>query len=184
MKKDSIRGRVGEALRRTREARGMSISDLARASGIAKATLSGLESGDANPTLETLWALTAALGVSLGELVDPPRPSLAVVRAGEGIAVRGDAVVARLVSTFEVGSERHEIFDCAVLRKRQVSPPHARGVTEHLLVTSGRLRVGPVDEPVELDRGDFLRMAPAWPHVYEALAAGTRMVLVMQFPRA
>lgn len=179
----TIRGRVGDSLRRLRDGRGLSVSDLARASGVAKATLSGLEAGDANPTLETLWALTAALGVSLGELVDAPRPSLRVVRAREGTVVRGDAVIGRLVSTFEVGSERHEIFDCAIRRRRQISPAHARGVTEHLLVTAGKLRVGPVDDPVELAAGDFLRMAPAWPHLYEALAAGTRMVLVMQFPR-
>ena len=180
--KESIRGRVAETLRRAREARGMSVSDLARASGVAKATLSGLESGSANPTLETLWSLTVVLGMSLGELVDPPRPALSVVRAGEGTVVRGAAVVGRLVSSFEIGAERHEMFDCTVLRKRQISPAHARGVSEHLIVTAGRLRVGPVDEPVELGPGDFLRMSPSWPHVYEGLAAGTHMVLVMQFP--
>jgi len=184
MTNESIRSRVGEALRRARETRGLSVSELARTSGIAKATLSGLETGDANPTLETLWALTAALGVSLGELVDPPRPSLTVVRAKEGVVVRGEAVIGRLVSSFEVGSERHEILECQVRRRRQISPAHARGVTEHLLVTAGRLRVGPVDAPEELGPGDFLRMSPAWPHLYEGLAAGTRMVLVMQFPRA
>jgi transcriptional regulator with XRE-family HTH domain len=178
-----IRGRVADALRRARETRGLSVSDLARASGVAKATLSGLESGTANPTLETLWALSAALEVSLGELVDPPAPSLAIVRAREGTVVRGVSVVGRLISTFDVGTERHEIFDCGVLRKQQISPAHARGVTEQLIVTAGKLRVGPVDDPVELGPGDFLRMAPAWPHLYEALAEHTRMVLLMRYPR-
>jgi transcriptional regulator with XRE-family HTH domain len=178
-----IRNAVAETLRRLRTVRGLSLSDLARASGVAKATLSGLETGAANPTLETLWALSAALGVSLGELVEPPLPSMTVVRAQEGTVVRGDSVIGRLVSTFEAGAIRHEVFHCSVLRKRQISPAHARGVTEHLLVTSGRLRVGPVGEPVELGPGDFLRMSPAWPHLYEGLVKDTQMVLVMQFPQ-
>jgi transcriptional regulator with XRE-family HTH domain len=161
----------------------MSVSDLARASGVAKATLSALESGRANPTLETLWSLTAPLGVSLGELLEPSAPSLSVVRAGEGTVVRGVAVHARLLHSVEIGNARLELFDAEVLMKKQLSPAHARGVTEHIVVTGGRLRVGPVDAPVELGAGDSLRMAPAWPHLYQALARGTRMVLLMQFPR-
>jgi transcriptional regulator with XRE-family HTH domain len=181
----AARTRVANTLRAAREARGLSLSSLARVSGIGKATLSGLETGTANPTLETLWDLSAALGVSLGELVDPPhpQPSLLVIRATEGTLVRGTAVVGRLVSAFESGSHRHEIFECSVLKKKQVSPAHAPGVTEHVLVTAGRLRVGPVERPVDLGTGDFLRMSPVWPHVYQGLETETRMVLVMQWAR-
>jgi transcriptional regulator with XRE-family HTH domain len=177
-----LRRRVGETIKRAREARGLSLSDLARQSGTAKATLSALEAGRANPTLETLWALSAALHVSLGELVDPPTPGLSVVRASEGTVLRGDAVVGRIVSSFESGPNRVEIYDVEVRNRRQISPAHARGVTEHLVLTRGRLRVGPVDNPVELRPGDYLRMSPSWPHLYQGLERDTHMVLVMQFP--
>jgi transcriptional regulator with XRE-family HTH domain len=179
-----LRRRVGETIKRAREARGLSLSDLARQSGIAKATLSALEAGGANPTLETLWALSASLKLSLGELVDPPSPGLSVVRAKEGTMVRGDAVVARIISTFESGPNRIELYDAQILNRRQISPAHARGVTEHILVTRGRLRVGPIDDPVELQTGDYLRMSPVWPHLYQGLERDTHMVLVMQFPMA
>ena len=43
-----------------RERAGMSLAELARA-GLAKSTLSQLESGTGNPSLETLWALAMAL---------------------------------------------------------------------------------------------------------------------------
>src|SRR6185436_4575987 len=110
-----LRRRVGESIKRAREARGLSLSDLARQSGTAKATLSALEAGRANPTLETLWALAAALQLSLGELVDPPSPGLSVVRAGEGTVLRGEAVVGRIVSSFESGPSRIEIYEAQVL---------------------------------------------------------------------
>src|SRR5207248_5334175 len=79
-----LRRRVGDTIRRALEARGLSLGELARASHTSKATLSALEAGRANPTLETLWALAAALQLSLGELVDPASPGMAVVRANEG----------------------------------------------------------------------------------------------------
>jgi transcriptional regulator with XRE-family HTH domain len=183
MSKSAVKQHVGAALKRAREARGISVSDLSRRSGVAKATLSAMESGRANPTLETLWSLSAALHVSLGELLDPPEPQVSVVRANEGTLVRGESVVARLMQSFEMGTARIEIFSAEVKQRIQISPAHARGVAEHVIVTSGRLRIGPVDEPVELETGDYLRMSPAWPHVYQALEARTKMVLVMEFPR-
>lgn len=43
------------------------------------------------------------------------------------------------------------------------------GTLEHLYVISGRVRVGPVDSPVELSAGDFVRYPGDRPHVHESL---------------
>ena len=51
----------------------LSLTELAKRAGIAKSTLSQLENGTGNPSLETLWALGTALGVPLSRLIDPPR---------------------------------------------------------------------------------------------------------------
>src|SRR5689334_22735036 len=68
-------------LRRMRIARRLSLSELARATGMSKATLSSVESGRSNPTVETLAALASALRVSLGELLEePPVGEVHVVR--------------------------------------------------------------------------------------------------------
>ncbi|NJA56315.1 helix-turn-helix domain-containing protein, partial [Streptomyces sp. NEAU-H3] len=63
---------VGARIRELREARALSLSALARRSGLGKATLSGLEAGTRNPTLETLYAVTTALGVPLTAALAPP----------------------------------------------------------------------------------------------------------------
>lgn len=47
-------------LRTLHGARGITLAELARRSGIAKATLSQLEAGGGNPTIETLFALSRA----------------------------------------------------------------------------------------------------------------------------
>jgi len=48
------------------------------------------------------------------------------------------------------------------------------------VVISGRLRAGPPDRTVDLDPGDYVMFAGDIAHRYEALAAGTAAVLVME----
>ena len=80
--------RIAASIRSERERAGLSLSELARCAGIAKSTLSQLESGTGNPSLETLWALSVALDVPFSRLVDhPPRSRVTVLRRGEGITV-------------------------------------------------------------------------------------------------
>src|SRR5207237_9342193 len=74
---------IASSLRRERERIGLSLTELARRAGIAKSTLSQLESGGGNPSVETLWALGVALGVPFSRLVEPSVPTVRVVRAGE-----------------------------------------------------------------------------------------------------
>ena len=52
---------VSLSLRRERARAALSLTELARRAGIAKSTLSQLENGSGNPSLETLWALGTAL---------------------------------------------------------------------------------------------------------------------------
>ena len=75
---------IAASIRRERDRSGLSLTELARRAGIAKSTLSQLESGVGNPGVETLWALSVALGVPFSRLVDQPRPVVRVIRAGEG----------------------------------------------------------------------------------------------------
>jgi transcriptional regulator with XRE-family HTH domain len=155
---------VGERLRRMREARGFSLSALARAAGIGKATLSGLEHGTRNPTLETLYAVAGALGVPLTALVlkpgDPPAAA---------VDVRGAAVTATLLEVFDEPGATFELFWMRVRPGvAQHSPAHARGVTEHITVYGGVLRAGPEDAPLAAGPGEHVTFAADVPHVYQA----------------
>src|SRR5262245_64322370 len=91
---------IAAALRRERDRAGLSLTELARRAGIAKSTLSQLESGTGNPSVETLWALGVALDVPFSQLVEPPAPQVRVVRAGQGptIASSHAQFVATLLS--------------------------------------------------------------------------------------
>jgi transcriptional regulator with XRE-family HTH domain len=180
---DEARRAVAANLRTIRVARGMTVAGLAVASGTGKATLSRIEAGQANPTLETLYALADALNVSWGTLVAEPRVSAVVTRADELPVISGSAE-ARLIA---------QLSDVPLLEVLQVSFPagtrresgaHPRGVVEHLFVVDGRLRAGPVDALNDLDVGDSLRFAADRRHMYEPLGdAPARAVLLMEYPR-
>src|SRR5580700_7708126 len=78
---------IAASLRRERRRTGLSLTEVARRAGIAKSTLSQLESGTGNPSLETLWAICVALDAPFSRLLDPPRPHIQVIRADEGPTV-------------------------------------------------------------------------------------------------
>src|SRR5512142_1943081 len=77
-----VRETLAANLRRLRIARHLSLSELARATQMSKATLSSIENGRANPTVETLAALADALRIPLGELLEElPLGDIRIVRA-------------------------------------------------------------------------------------------------------
>ncbi len=163
-------------LRVLREAAGLSVLELARRSGVARGTINTLEAGGGNPTVDTLYALANALGVPLADLLEAPGEAH-VVRAGDGAAVEGAALDARLLARIARVGELYAIrFHPGAARHAQ---PHPFGVEEHLHLHAGRVRVGPEEDPVELGPGDYARFDGSVAHVYEALepASGTLLIV-------
>lgn len=64
---------IPSRLRRMRERKSMPLSELSSLTGISTSTLSRLEHGQRKPSLELLLPIAAALGVTLDELIAPPR---------------------------------------------------------------------------------------------------------------
>jgi transcriptional regulator with XRE-family HTH domain len=180
---DDLRHTVGTRIRDLRIARGLSLSELSRDSNVAKATLSNIESGEANPTLDTLWHLSMALKVPLSSFFGEVQDEVTVIRANAMRPVEGKTLSGRLVTMFDVDAARIEIFTGTLAPNGvQESPAHQRGVTEHIVLHAGRLKVGPRDKEVVLEPGDYIRMDAQQPHSYEALTDDVLVTLVMQYP--
>jgi transcriptional regulator with XRE-family HTH domain len=155
-------------LRRLRIARRLSLSELARATGMSKATLSSVESGRSNPTVETLAALAAALRVTLGELlVEPPLDEVRIVRRGrDGVLDRG-------------GDDGLELSERA-WGPRQVEEPAVEpaGARVGVYVLEGKLIAGPVERVTELAAGDYASFPADVPHLFETQRAGARALIL------
>jgi XRE family transcriptional regulator, regulator of sulfur utilization len=151
---------VGPRVRALRQARGMSLSELARRAALGKATLSGLEAGTRNPTLDTLHAIAAALGL----------PITALVATGGPARLRGSAVEIEVVRTFADDRVTYELCRMRIpAGSSQQSPPHHAGVTEHAMVFAGVLEAGPVDAPVRAAAGEHADWAADVRHGYAAI---------------
>lgn len=156
---DDIAPLVGARLRAARHERGLSLGALADTAGVGKGSLSEIENGARNATLSTLYALAHALGTPLATLLAEP-----------GARIASPGIEARLLDvTTEAGTtvEVYRLHLDAGARHR--SPGHSRGVVEHLLVVSGRARVGRLRAPVELVAGDSASWRSDVTHSYTAL---------------
>ena len=174
---------IAAALRRERDRAGLSLTELAKRAGIAKSTLSQLESGTGNPSVETLWALGVALGVPFSRLVDPPTAPVRVVRAGEGPRIASE--VAHFAGTL-LSAGSHARRDVYVIEIEPGSvrdaDAHIPGSVEHVIVGAGRIRTGPAGQPIDLAPGDYGSFAGDIAHTYEALEPGSWAVLIMEHP--
>ena len=169
-------------MRARRDEQGISLSELARRSGIAKGTLSQLESGAGNPTIETVFSLSNALGVPVSSLLnEPPASELVHVRSADLDVLTGDAVDLRMLRRLEHPGSLLEVYDQQI---RAGAVQHSTGHpgTEHHVVLAGRLRIGAHGRQFELGPGDYLAFRAHGAHEYEALDDLVRSVLLLQYP--
>ena len=68
-----MRKLVGRNVRQIRQKKGLTQEQFSEISGFTQQYISGLERGQRNPTVVTLYELAIALGVSHMDLVRPPR---------------------------------------------------------------------------------------------------------------
>ncbi|MFD1720624.1 helix-turn-helix domain-containing protein [Amnibacterium endophyticum] len=160
---------VGQRLQAARQDAGLSLSEVARRAGVGKGSLSELERGLRPARLETLWALSTALGVPLGRLVgDDPEPA------------RGAAVHARLIDRWR-SDALFELYRGTVGRRLQRSPAHGPGVVEVLTVLAGRLEAGPEGSPAVAATGGSLTFDGSLPHTYRALETPCEVLIVIRY---
>ncbi len=79
---------LGRTARRLRESQNLTLADVAGLAGISSAMLSRLETGRVSPSLETIVALSRALGVTASALmqrIGDDDGGAQLIRAGEGM---------------------------------------------------------------------------------------------------
>jgi transcriptional regulator with XRE-family HTH domain len=129
----------GERLRAERRARGWPIERLAAASGVSRAMISKIERGESSPTAVLLGKLSAALELSVSELLAAGPAGAAAGLAGgqEGSGGRtgpGGGLVRRAADTPEWRDP-----DTGYLRRQVSTPRFPAAVTEVALPPGARV---------------------------------------------
>jgi transcriptional regulator with XRE-family HTH domain len=162
---NAIVARCGANIRYLRVARDLSLSELSRRSGVAKGTLSRLEGGVGNPTVQTLGAIATALDVPYDDLFAREEKAF-IARSAEVRTFRLDGALHQVMDRIfgrEVVDVVHMTYLAGQSRDAVVDSP---GTITRAYVASGRIRIDLPAEALELGPHDFARYATDVPHRY------------------
>lgn len=174
---------LAQAVRAHRESRGLSLGSLAEKAGISKASLSKIEAGQGNPSLEVLRRIADALNVPTGALfAGENHPQLHVIRSGEGQVVTSDSGLSIRHLLVEGRNHRTTIEELYLPAQTTYhSLAHLPGTLEFLHCLTGDLRLGPAGQEVLLQPGDAVWFSADLPHTYSSVT-GARALSVILYP--
>ncbi len=154
---DEVR-RLGEYIKAKRIELGLSLRDLAAATGLSATFLSNFERGVANPTLESLRKVSNALKTPILYMTNAPQETSPVVRHDQ-----------RRHLNLSNGQIRYEILTPTLTKKMVlfegcitaedgniVVGPLAEPTEECLVMLSGRISICITDQNYELEAGDSI----------------------------
>ncbi len=176
---------LAQSVRAHRESRGVSLGTLSKKAGISKTSLSKIEAGQGNPSLEVLNRIANALNVPVGALFgEENHPQVHIIRRGEGQVVTSDAGLTSRTLLVDGRSHRMSIYEVHLLAQASYHAlAHLPGTQEFLLCLEGDIRLGPEEQEVHLQPGDAVCFAADLPHTYTSIS-GAKALLVMQYPPA
>lgn len=161
---------VSRNIRRFRAERELSLGELAGRAGVSKQTLSKIEQGVGNPTVETLEGIGQALGVSIRRLVTEWGTRSYVSRAAEAAWKRSPVGDERhLDRIYGSGYVQTHIIVLEQAERARIVPAHSSGTLHQLYVVEGRLEVGPENERMVVNVGDFVRFPGDVDHSFRSL---------------
>ena len=148
----------------------LSLSALAAQAGLAKSTLSQLEAGKGNPSVETMWAIATSLGIPVSALFEGASQERTLIRAQDGTAMRSEqSDYAVVLLNRGNADQRRDLFRVTLAAGAiRHSEPHPPGTVEHAVVCQGQIELGLPDEIVRLSVGDYFRFPGDVPHSYAA----------------
>jgi transcriptional regulator with XRE-family HTH domain len=167
---DQILAGLGERLRHARSARGWSLDELAARTSISPSTLSRLETGKRQATLELLLPITRQLGIRIDDLVstDPPDPRV------RRPAIRRDGLIIEPLTP-----EGSPIHTYRITYPPTMDLPQLRSHDgfEWLYVLSGKLRLRVGERDLTLVGGEAAEFDTQIPHALSAVGGRPARIL-------
>ncbi len=152
--------KLGRRIRDLRSKAGMTLTDLAKATGVSIGTLSQLERGLVSPTVRTLYTVANALGVMPAWLIDPSqeRPGGAesryIVRAGQRSHLFDIDGIRKDVASPAASERLRGFFMVIQPGCNSGAQPYSHKGEEIGFLLSGSLQLQIEDETYSLHEGD------------------------------
>lgn len=176
---------LGERLRRIRESRGMSLSDVSRLSGVPAPTLSRIENSKMSPTYSVLVRITKGMQCEWGEVFGddeaPPAQRVNVVRRGEGRPADLAGIHYTFLHAQPSGHSQALIVTLTATDLDSVGGLVGHRGEEFCYVLKGRLALHVKGQPTEImGPGDSAMFDSDVPHAYvDDSGKGSRVLMVV-----
>lgn len=168
MKKLTIQ--VSATLRALRKARGWSLDVASQKTGVSKAMLGQIERGESSPTIATLWKIASGFETSFSFFLESVTTNHIepIYRKSNLHQIHPNDNKIRVMPIFPYDEELgYEVFIIELLPGCQhISPPHQRGVIEHVVVSEGMIEVLVNDAWYPLHKHEGLRFNADQLHGY------------------
>lgn len=140
-----------------RKKKGLTQQGLAKLAGIPRSTLTYLESGSGNPSLNNLIKLSACLQVSLEELISAPRDfakHLTLDELPKKMKNQGKVAIYKILVDPIPGMDIEKIF--LKVGGGFKGNPHIRGTKEYFLCLKGKVKIVVAANTYILEENDIL----------------------------
>lgn len=164
---------ISSTLKKLRADRGWSLDKAAEETGVSKAMLGQIEREESSPTISTLWKIASGFNTSFSSFIEAADTNLKkpVHRAGLAQQIHPLDEKIRVMPLFPFEPEfNFEVFMNELLPGCvHLSPPHQKGVVEHVIVIEGAMEVLVNGQWKQLNLGEGFRFQADVPHGYRNL---------------
>lgn len=176
---------IGENLKSFRQKKQITLSELAERSGLSKGMLSQIEKGETNPTINTIWKLSAGLDISYTTLLEPPKKAVPrVLTKKETLMQMSDDHLYRVYSYFVARPDRSfEIFEMELEEgASHLSIGHSKSADEYIIVLDGKLSIEVASTTHILQQEDALLFHAEGEHRYTNIGQErVRAVMILHY---
>ena len=160
---------VSANIKRLRKAHNLSLDDLANLSGVSKSLLAQIERGNANPTLSTLWKISASLRVPFDALTLRSKHNYEIVSTDQIHPIVEDSGRVRNYVLFPDDDNRKIAIYYMVFEQGAYlsTVPHTKDTLEFIMLIHGEMTIRCEDSVYMIKSGESLRFNADVSHSYQ-----------------
>jgi len=167
---DSKKLSIGNVIRTERNKQNISLDEASRKTGVSKAMLGQIERNESNPTLATVWKISAGLRIPMATLLAQNlNADYKVNKLADFEPLFGVDGGIRVYNIFPF--DPVAAFDYLYIEldphTKYPSTGHSNAHEEYVLVTSGKLNLYIADKLYPMETGDSITFSGEEKHAYE-----------------
>ena len=163
-----LNGIVANNLKRIREEMKLSLEKLAELTGVSKAMLRQIETGESSPTINTIWKIASGLKIPYTAIMSMPQPDTLVVTKEDAPSQIDDEGKYKVYSIFPLEEgRRFEIYMTEIEKgSLYCASAHGERTQEFITVFDGEVVMTVGEEEYRLKAGDSMRFKADRMHAY------------------